>query len=89
MSEPLLVCYLPNGAPVWNLIPDEYPLADLGVTFAKPDLAQPDEANDCAPTVLSLPLDAMQEEAPIAEAGTTIGASEVGRQPSVSIADFA
>ena len=80
MSEPLLVCYLPNGAPVWNLIPDEYPLADLGVTFAKPDLAQPDEADCEAPTALSLPLDAMQEEAPTG-AGPTGANAEVGRQP--------
>lgn len=80
MSGPLLVCHLPNGAPVLNYAPDDFPLAALGV-----HLAQPDEAIEEAPTALSLPLDTVQEEAPIAE---TIGAkaeTEAGRRPIHSI----
>jgi hypothetical protein len=43
-KKPLLVCYLPNGAPVLNYAPDEFPLARLGAY-----LAQPDDPNETAP----------------------------------------
>ena len=60
MPTPLLVCRLPNGAPVLNYAPDERPLARLLAA-----LAQSDEAIEEALTVLSLPI-AVQKEAPIA-----------------------
>ena len=80
MSTPLLVCLLPNGAPVWNLMPDEHPLAHLHAR-----LAQPDEAQVETPTVFSLPLDAVQEEA-LASTGPTRAEAEAGRQPTKIIA---
>jgi len=79
MSIPLLVCLLPNGAPVWNLAPDERQLARLHAL-----LAQPDEAIIETPTVFSLPLDTVQEEAPAGAVPT--GANiEAGRQPSTIV----
>jgi len=79
MSIPLLVCHLPNGAPVWNLRPDDFPLARLHAL-----LAQPNEAIMETPTVFSLPLDTVQEEAPTGAVPT--GANiEAGRQPNYSI----
>jgi hypothetical protein len=82
MPSPVLLCKLPNGAPVWDCAPDKHTFADLGVCLAR-HLAH-DEAIDGAPTALSLP--PVQEEAPTAKA---IGANEVGRRPSISITDFA
>lgn len=41
-KKPRLVCYLPNGAPVWNYGADDI-LDDLCIY-----LAQPDEANEAA-----------------------------------------
>ena len=82
MSIPLLVCHLPNGAPVWNLAPDERQLASLHA-----HLAQPNEAIEEAPTALSLPVMAMQEEAPTTL--EAIGAeAEAGRQPKAIIPHF-
>ena len=78
MPTPLLVCLLPNGAPVLDYAPDEFPLARLHAY-----LAQSDEAQVEALTVLSLPI-AVQEEAPTTL--EAIGASaEVGRQPSTIV----
>jgi hypothetical protein len=71
--SPIFWGYTPSGVPVYDYLPDEPPLCPLLV-----HLAQPDEADCEAPTALSLPLDAVQEEAPIAGAGTAIGASEAG-----------
>jgi len=87
MSTPLLVCYLPNGAPVLNYAPDERPLAHLHAYLAQSDLAQPDEAQVETPTVFSLPLDAVQEEA-LASTGPTRAEAEAGRQPSTIVPHF-
>jgi hypothetical protein len=77
MPSPLLVCRLPNGAPVLDYAPDEFPLARLHAY-----LAQPDEAQVEALTVLSLPAMAVQEEAPTTL--EAIGAeAEAGRQPII------
>lgn len=82
MSIPLLVCRLPNGAPVLNYAPDEFPLARLHAL-----LAQPNEAIMETPTVFSLPLDTVQEEAPTTL--EAIGAeAEAGRQPKAIIPHF-
>ena len=77
MSTPILVCYLPNGAPVLDYAPDEFPLARLHAR-----LAQPDEAIIETPTVFSLPVIAVQEEAPTSLEPIGAGA-EAGRQPII------
>ena len=79
MPTPILLGRTPRGTPVYDCLPDEPILAHL-LTH----LAQPDEAIKEAPTALSLPVMAMQEEAPTS--GEPIGASrQAGRQPTLSI----
>ena len=78
MSTPPLVYYV-DGIRVENHAPDDFPFAPLHAL-----LAQPDEAIIETPTVFSLPLDTVQEEAPAGAVPT--GANiEAGRQPSTIV----
>jgi hypothetical protein len=81
-TEPVLIGYTPRGTPVCDYLPDKPLLAPL---LAR--LAQPDEADCEALTVLSLPVMAVQEEAPTSL--EPIGAeAEAGRQPSTIVPHF-
>ena len=65
---PVLLCRLPNGAPVWDYAPGQHVFARLHA-----HLALAIEADEKAPTAQSVPETAAQDVAPTT--GVVIGAN--------------